>query len=389
MEHAKSSKSTCRHCGKNIDKEELRLAFEAQPNDLPDNSTFVGTVPWWHHSGCFFEALPKTQEKFNVPLHDLKLSWFQGTDAVDSATLKELEHALHKVQQQQQQQHGSAKRRQAQHDSDAGAPASKKKKEGSVEEADSQREHKLRAQSQKLWDTKKQLDKASLPELRELLRSNDLNAQGSHETLLERTAEGVLFGALQPCRNCGAQSWHAHKDAYHCHGHADAEAMCDVITRKPDVRPFRLPFDVGSLAKGKHEPGNRCWPQRMTDRDSYDDASLKDKRPGAAKRGASQQQGSMDSRRAEEEREQREAKEEARQAQQPPQAKRSKTAGKLPLQGLHIATAGRLSVPVPKLKEEVRELGGEVDTGDVSDETTCVVVSSPKEVRPGWSMGYR
>lgn len=93
-----------------------------------------------------------------------------------------------------------------------------------------------------------------------MLEANDASSHGRRETLINRAAEGMLFGVLGRCKTCGECNWSYAQDGYHCNGNVSEWEPCDVITQTPPVKEWKVPKDVTSITQKKFKPKKRVFP---------------------------------------------------------------------------------------------------------------------------------
>lgn len=61
----------------------------------------------------------------------------------------------------------------------------------------------FREENESLWEIKDGLEKCPTKELKQMLTKNKQTEKGGRPVLLQRCAEGMLFGAMPPCPTCG------------------------------------------------------------------------------------------------------------------------------------------------------------------------------------------
>ena len=61
----------------------------------------------------------------------------------------------------------------------------------------------FREENESLWEIKDGLEKCPTKELKQMLTKNKQTENGGRPVLLQRCAEGMLFGAMPPCPTCG------------------------------------------------------------------------------------------------------------------------------------------------------------------------------------------
>lgn len=279
MEHAKSSRSKCRKCLQPVQEGELRLAYEREPDEKP---WFPAPVPHWFHTKCFLQDLEHVlQDREGIPLAGINTEWFDGE--AEPEVLEKLDkdfdnlrakHGLPKLAEAKSKAaKGKREGKSEQIDGGASAPASKRGKSQKKEQAeeqqqrssatgkkDSSRDAALKRQSEELQDLHKKLGNCTLDELRSMLDANGINPRGKGETLVNRAAEGMLFGVLENCKRCGENAWDYEQDGYHCNGNVSGWEPCGVITQSPPVKEWKVPDDVKTIKQKKFKPKKRVFP---------------------------------------------------------------------------------------------------------------------------------
>lgn len=110
----------------------------------------------------------------------------------------------------------------------------------------SNHEAALQTEAKQLWDIKDALnsaDGATTAVLKEMLESNEASSKGGRDTLLDRCADGLLYGALPACPDCKEPRLEFRHGRYHCTA-ATEWSKCsfeaDTITRTPWKIPKQL-----------------------------------------------------------------------------------------------------------------------------------------------------
>ena len=194
----------------------------------------------------------------------------------------------------------------------------------------------LKAQASELWKIKDEIALSDLTttDLKEMLTMNKQPARGGENTLRDLAADGMLFGSLSSCVECGKAAWVLKSDGYHCQGDVSAYAPCLVVTHDPPRKPWKLSKNYRSRAgtafftNWKFVARSRLFGEAPRVR--------MDDQPAPAV-GGSQQSGSS--------------------AAAPQDAKKAAEAAGKPLTRLKVAYAGK--VGMAKLKKIVTKLGGE------------------------------
>ena len=72
---------------------------------------------------------------------------------------------------------------------------------------------------------------------------SDLIARSHHTQMLHRCADGMVFGALKPCPQCGGQL-QIRSHCYQCTGNISAWTKCTHTTDDPDRGEWVIPEDL-------------------------------------------------------------------------------------------------------------------------------------------------
>ncbi|KAG2641532.1 poly [ADP-ribose] polymerase 1-like isoform X2 [Panicum virgatum] len=224
---AASARTSCRRCSEKITKGTVRVSakLEGQPSKgLP-----------WYHVNCFFELSPSASvEKFS--------GWDTLSDE-DKRTV--LDHVKKDVGHNESIK--GSKRKKGESDMQSckvpkldgntskGAVQNKGKlvdpSDSNASSADLQQ--KLKEQSDKLWKLKDELKKhVSTAELRDMLEANEQDTSGPERHLLDRCADGMLFGALGPCPVC-SNGLYYYNGQYQCSGNVSEWSKCTYSTTEP------------------------------------------------------------------------------------------------------------------------------------------------------------
>ncbi|XP_065208896.1 poly [ADP-ribose] polymerase-like [Planococcus citri] len=221
-EYAKSGYSRCRECNTLIAKDTLRLAVISQA------PTFDGKVPYWYHVPCFFVK----QRVKSVG----DISNFESLRTEDQQLIKS------KV---------------------AGGPSGST---SGVSNGMSAREIKdMKEQNALMYHYHDRLKLLQKKELTVLLEYNNQEPVAtSTETIHDRLADAMTFGALLPCRECGhSQIVFRSGVGYLCLGNKNEWVKCEAVTGDPKRKPFLVPYDLKKkfefLATYKYKPQKRIF----------------------------------------------------------------------------------------------------------------------------------
>uniref|UniRef100_A0A452UHC1 Poly [ADP-ribose] polymerase n=1 Tax=Ursus maritimus TaxID=29073 RepID=A0A452UHC1_URSMA len=235
-EYAKSNRSTCKGCMEKIEKGQIRLSKKMLDPEKPQ----LGMIDRWYHPNCFV----KNREELGCegPASPPSL-WFQGSDGSFSS-------------------HVSFRKRKG--DEVDGMDEVAKKKSKKEKDKDSKLERALKAQNELIWNIKDELKKAcSTNDLKELLIFNKQQVP-SGESILDRVADGMVFGALLPCEECSGQLVFK-SDAYYCTGDVTAWTKCMVKTQTPSRKDWVTPkvSGVGGWVLGSQQKNTAIPPSGL------------------------------------------------------------------------------------------------------------------------------
>lgn len=187
-EYAKSGRSKCKECGNNIKNRELRLGLETN-----------GSNSGFYHPECF---------KFPSSVSDKDdIEGFKKLKAEDKEIVEDL---LSKHLKEKE----------------------KVKKEG--KKSVSPEKKKEREIADKLWKIKDRISKKyNTNELKAILKYNDQQYNCGRQDLIERVADGELFGALPKCKIC---NYRLYKESgmIKCNGHISEYTRCNFSTSNFD-----------------------------------------------------------------------------------------------------------------------------------------------------------
>uniref|UniRef100_A0AAV2KEV0 Poly [ADP-ribose] polymerase n=1 Tax=Knipowitschia caucasica TaxID=637954 RepID=A0AAV2KEV0_KNICA len=220
-----------------------------------------------------------------------------------------------------------------------------KKQKQEEEEEKNKLEEQLKNQSQLIWGVKDKLKKnCSANDMKELLIANGQDVPSGEANLVDRLADGMVFGALQPCKECSGQLVFK-GDAYYCTGDISAWTKCVFKTRMPVRSDWVVPMEfheVPFLKKFKFKKQDRVFPKEA---------------PAPAPADVK-------------------AEPKASASSAPMEAMLEPTPDK-PLTGLKFLTIGKLTKNKDEVKVVVEELGGKI-TGTANKASFCL--STKKEV---------
>ncbi|TKC42061.1 hypothetical protein EI555_011832, partial [Monodon monoceros] len=320
-EYAKSNRSTCKGCMEKIEKGQVRLSKKMLDPEKPQ----LGMIDRWYHPNCFVEN--REELGFRPEYSASQLKGFSLLAAEDKEALKRQLPAIK----------SEGKRKGDEVD---GMEEVAKKKSRKEKDKESKLEKALKAQNNLIWNIKDELKKAcSTNDLKELLIFNKQQVPSGESAILDRVADGMVFGALLPCEECSGQLVFK-SDAYYCTGDVTAWTKCMVKTQTPNRKEWVTPKEfreISYLKKLKIRKQDRIFPPETSA--PLAAAPL----PSAASTPATVNSAPPDK----------------------------------PLSNMKILTLGKLSRNKDEVKATIEKLGGKL-TGTVNKASLCI--SSKKEV---------
>lgn len=241
VEYAKSNRSTCKGCEQKIEKDQIRISKKMIDPEKPQ----LGMIDRWYHPDCFVSR--RDELGFMSMYSATQIKGFLILNAEDKEFLKK------KLPVTQ----GEGKRKGA--EGVAVVPAKKKKEK----EKEAKEEQQLKEQSKLIWNIKDELKKTcSTNDLKELLIANSQDIPSGESAILDRVADGMAFGRLLPCEDCGGQ-YVFKTDAYYCTGNLTAWTKCVNKTQKPKREDWTIPkefHEISFLKKFKFKKQDRMFP---------------------------------------------------------------------------------------------------------------------------------
>uniref|UniRef100_A0ABI7WKT4 Poly [ADP-ribose] polymerase n=1 Tax=Felis catus TaxID=9685 RepID=A0ABI7WKT4_FELCA len=320
-EYAKSSRSTCKGCMEKIEKGQIRLSKKMLDPEKPQ----LGMIDRWYHPDCFVKN--REELGFRPEFSAGQLKGFGLLTPEDKETLKK-------------QLPGVKSEGKRKGDEVDGMDEVAKKKSKKEKDKDSKLEKALKAQNELIWNIKDELKKAcSTNDLKELLIFNKQQVPSGESAILDRVADGMVFGALLPCEECSGQLVFK-SDAYYCTGDVTAWTKCMVKTQTPSRKEWVTPKEfreISYLKKLKIKKQDRIFPPETG-------APAPAPPPSAASA---------------------------------PTGVNSSAPSDKPLSNMKILTLGKLSRNKDEMKAMIEKLGGKL-TGTASKASLCI--STKKEV---------
>uniref|UniRef100_A0A3Q2HW52 Poly [ADP-ribose] polymerase n=1 Tax=Equus caballus TaxID=9796 RepID=A0A3Q2HW52_HORSE len=243
-EYAKSNRSTCKGCMEKIEKGQMRLSKKMLDPEKPQ----LGMIDRWYHPNCFVKN--REELGFRPEYSASQLKGFSLLSPEDKEALKK-------------QLPGVKTEGKRKGDEVDGVDEVAKKKSKKEKDKDSKLEKALKAQNDLIWNIKDELKKAcSTNDLKELLIFNKQQVPSGESAILDRVADGMVFGALLPCEECSGQLVFK-SDAYYCTGDVTAWTKCMVKTQTPNRKEWVTPKEfreISYLKKLKIKKQDRIFP---------------------------------------------------------------------------------------------------------------------------------
>uniref|UniRef100_A0A8D0RK66 Poly [ADP-ribose] polymerase n=1 Tax=Sus scrofa TaxID=9823 RepID=A0A8D0RK66_PIG len=319
-EYAKSNRSTCKGCMEKIEKGHVRLSKKMLDPEKPQ----LGMIDRWYHPNCFVQN--REELGFRPEYSASQLKGFSLLTAEDKEALKKQLPGIK----------SEGKRKGDEVDGVDGVAKKKSKKE---KDKESKLEKALKAQNDLIWNIKDELKKVcSTNDLKELLIFNKQQVPSGESAILDRVADGMVFGALLPCEECSGQLVFK-SDAYYCTGDVTAWTKCMVKTQTPNRKEWVTPKEfreIAYLKKLKIKKQDRIFPPEAS-------APVATAPPPPAASA--------------------------------PTAVNSSAPPDKPLSNMKILTLGKLSRNKDEVKAAIEKLGGKL-TGTASKASLCVSTKS-------------
>uniref|UniRef100_A0A9L0SUW9 Poly [ADP-ribose] polymerase n=1 Tax=Equus caballus TaxID=9796 RepID=A0A9L0SUW9_HORSE len=332
VEYAKSGRASCKKCSESIPKDSLRMAIMVQgqmrlsKKMLDPEKPQLGMIDRWYHPNCFVKN--REELGFRPEYSASQLKGFSLLSPEDKEALKK-------------QLPGVKTEGKRKGDEVDGVDEVAKKKSKKEKDKDSKLEKALKAQNDLIWNIKDELKKAcSTNDLKELLIFNKQQVPSGESAILDRVADGMVFGALLPCEECSGQLVFK-SDAYYCTGDVTAWTKCMVKTQTPNRKEWVTPKEfreISYLKKLKIKKQDRIFPPETS-------------APAAAAPPPS--------------------------AVSAPATVNASALPDKPLSNMKILTLGKLSRNKDEVKAMIEKLGGKL-TGTTSKASLCI--STQKEV---------
>uniref|UniRef100_A0AAQ5YH55 Poly [ADP-ribose] polymerase n=1 Tax=Amphiprion ocellaris TaxID=80972 RepID=A0AAQ5YH55_AMPOC len=278
VEYAKSNRSTCKGCEQKIEKDQIRVSKKTVDPEKPQ----LGLIDRWYHTACFVSR--REELVFRPEYSAAQLKGFNALRAEDKEELKKRLPAVARCARQ----------------------------------------------SQLIWGIKDKLRKhCSTNDMKELLIANRQEVPSGESNVVDSLADGMAFGALEPCKECQGQLVFK-GDAYYCKGDISAWTKCVFKTTTPIRKDWVIPkefHEVPFLKKFKFKRQDRLYPKEAPTKTLT--------------------------------------------------AAKAEPLANKPLTGMKLLAVGKLSKNKDDLKAAVEELGGKI-TGTANKASLCL--STKKEV---------
>ncbi|RVE52809.1 hypothetical protein evm_002466 [Chilo suppressalis] len=215
VEYSKSSRATCRHCDIKICKGEVRISKTVYDTDI---GAKYGGQPLWHHVKCFNEA--RTE-----------LLFFAGGESLPGIkTLSEDDQkmVINEIKSFKTDE----------------IPVKKLKGEpkDAAELKEEQKKEKTMEKQNKLYfKYRNALSDMSKSDLQELLEENSQEISTSRDECLDRLADCMAFGVLEPCPECKQGQLILDTFGYKCTGNVTEWTKCCFVTQDPKRKPISVP----------------------------------------------------------------------------------------------------------------------------------------------------
>uniref|UniRef100_A0AAQ5ZEU3 Poly [ADP-ribose] polymerase n=1 Tax=Amphiprion ocellaris TaxID=80972 RepID=A0AAQ5ZEU3_AMPOC len=220
VEYAKSNRSTCKGCEQKIEKDQIRVSKKTVDPEKPQ----LGLIDRWYHTACFVSR--REELVFRPEYSAAQLKGFNALRAEDKEELKKRLPAVARCARFQI--------------SDCSY------------------------QSQLIWGIKDKLRKhCSTNDMKELLIANRQEVPSGESNVVDSLADGMAFGALEPCKECQGQLVFK-GDAYYCKGDISAWTKCVFKTTTPIRKDWVIPkefHEVPFLKKFKFKRQDRLYPK--------------------------------------------------------------------------------------------------------------------------------
>ncbi|CAG9783197.1 unnamed protein product [Diatraea saccharalis] len=215
VEYSKSSRATCKHCDIKICKDEVRICKVVFDTEIGAKH---GGQPLWHHVKCFNEARAE-------------LLYFAGGESLPG--IKTLSKEDQKMVIDEIKPFKTDE-----------VPVKKLKEEpkDAAELKEEQKKEKNMDKQNKLYfKYRNALSEMSKNDIQELLEENSQEIPTGRDECLDRLADCMAFGALEPCPECKQGQLVLDTFGYKCTGNISEWTKCSFVTQNPKRKPMAVP----------------------------------------------------------------------------------------------------------------------------------------------------
>ncbi|XP_065202113.1 poly [ADP-ribose] polymerase [Planococcus citri] len=327
IEYSKSSRATCRGCEDKIVKEEIRVSKKDFDSD---EGRRYGGIDLWHHLECFSKVRQELEFWDSGP----KLPGYKTLKKEDQDKVKKMLPQMEPIKVKKEES-----------DVDGVEPPKKPKIES---------DNVMKQQNQMMFYYRDHLKLLQKKHLTALLEYNNQQVPAGTESMCDRLADAMTFGALLHCKECRhGQIVFRSGVGYFCLGNKDEWVKCEAVTDDPKRKPFRVPDDLKEkfefLASYKYKPQKRIF---QSNQPTVSNASVL----SGAYAGKSMKSE--------------------------PSTSGPRVIRDLPLKNIEVASLGKLPLNKEELKLKVMKLGGKL-ASKITDQTTVII--APPDVFKGSS----
>ncbi|KAL4708395.1 hypothetical protein ACJJTC_019631 [Scirpophaga incertulas] len=215
VEYSKSSRATCQHCEIKICKGEVRISKTVFDTEVGSK---YGGQPLWHHVPCFAERRNE-------------LLYFAGGESLPGIKLlkkEDQEMVIDTIKSLKTDEVPVKKLK------DEPKSAEEKKEE-------EKKEKNMDKQNKLYFKYRNALSKMSKTDLHELLEMNSQELPAGKDECLDRLADCMAFGVLDPCPECKQGQLVLDTYGYKCTGSISAWTKCTFVTQEPKRKPMTIP----------------------------------------------------------------------------------------------------------------------------------------------------
>ncbi|KAJ4462925.1 putative poly polymerase and DNA-ligase zn-finger region family protein [Paratrimastix pyriformis] len=239
VELAKSGRAKCRRCKEPIAKDVPRIG---QSHEMDEH---VSTA--WYHIDC--APVPRDQEKRDDP------SFMEGFADMDEKIQEQIRtHYKEGLKKKAAGKKRTAKKKKDEDEDEDESEKEEKKprkktrrsKKDEEEEEETEEEEEV---DEALETKKKEINKRTAQQLKELCRDHEMIQTGTKAELVERVADAMVHGVINRCTQCGG--WDKKKKMFVCKGYHDDEHFVRCSFKSETVE--RTPWDEAAAAPVEHK----------------------------------------------------------------------------------------------------------------------------------------